>query len=58
MLRDRQEILAVGEFAVFLATWIVVVWGAIAHYQHREHLLPGDSVASSRGLESDNSIRE
>ena len=53
MLKDRQEILAVGELTLFLATWVAVVLGAIDHYRHREHLVPGDSVAAiQNGSES------
>ncbi len=53
MLKDRQEILAVGELALFLATWVAVILGAIDHYRQREHLLPADSVASFQGADSD-----
>ncbi len=52
MLKDRQEILVVGELALFLATWVAVIFGAIDHYRHREHLLPSDSVASFQGADS------
>ena len=58
MLKDRQEILAVGELALFLATWVAVVLGSINHYRHREHLVPGDSVAAIQGSTENGSERK
>ncbi|QEG34445.1 hypothetical protein [Bythopirellula goksoeyrii] len=58
MLKDRQEILAVGEFALFLATWVAVILGAVNHYRHSEHLVSGDSVASYKGTDSDENSQE
>ena len=58
MLKDRQEILAVGELARLIATWVVVILGAIDHYRHREHLLPGDSVAAIQGSDESPSDRK
>lgn len=51
MLKDRQEILAVGELALFVAVWCAAAWGAIDSYRHREKLVTGNSVASSTVIE-------
>jgi hypothetical protein len=49
MLKDRQEILAVGELALFLATWFATVWAAVDHF--RQNDLSGNSIASSHRIE-------
>jgi hypothetical protein len=49
MLKDRQEILAVGELALFLATWFATVWAAVDHF--RQNDLSGNNIASSHRIE-------
>lgn len=49
MLKDRQEILAVGELALFLVTWFATVWAAVDHFRHND--LSGNSLASSQRIE-------
>ena len=49
MLRDRQEILAVGELALFLATWFATLWAAVDHF--RQNDLAGNNIASSSRIE-------
>jgi hypothetical protein len=49
MLRDRQEILAVGELALFLATWFATLWAAVDHFRGND--FAGNSIASSSRIE-------
>lgn len=49
MLKDRHEILAVGELALFLATWFATVWAAVDHF--RQNDLSGNNLASSQRIE-------
>ena len=49
MLRDRQEILAVGELALFLATWFATLWAAVDHFRGND--FAGNSIASSNRIE-------
>ncbi len=49
MLKDRQEILAVGELALFLATWFATMWATVDHFRHND--LTGNNLASSQRIE-------
>jgi hypothetical protein len=49
MLKDRHEILAVGELALFLATWFATVWAAVDHFRHND--ISGNNLASSQRIE-------
>jgi hypothetical protein len=51
MLKDRQEILAVGELALFLATWFATVWAAVDHFRHGSEFVPGNDLASTSRIE-------
>jgi hypothetical protein len=51
MLKDRQEIMAVGELALFLATWFATVWAAVDHFRHNGEYVPGNNLASTSRVE-------
>lgn len=51
MLKDRQEILAVGEFALFLVTWLATVWAAVDHFRHNGEYVPGNNLAATSRFE-------
>ena len=51
MLKDRQEILAVGELALFLATWFATVWAAVDHFRQSSEYVPGNSLAATSRFE-------
>jgi hypothetical protein len=51
MLKDRQEILAVGELALFLATWFATMWAAVDHFRHGSEFVPGNNLAASTRFE-------
>jgi hypothetical protein len=46
MLKDRQEILAVGELAIFLSAWLLSATVAVDYYRQRENLVPANRVAA------------
>lgn len=47
MLKDRQEILAIGEFALFLAVWLTSLLAAWDSYRHGNQPVTGNNIASS-----------
>ena len=51
MLKDRQEILAVGELALFLATWFATVWAAVDHFRDNGDYVRGNSLAATSRFE-------
>jgi hypothetical protein len=51
MLKDRQEILAVGELVLFLATWFATVWAAVDHFRQNGEYVPGNNLAATSGYE-------
>jgi hypothetical protein len=51
MLKDRQEFLAVGELALFLATWFATVWAAVDHFRQSSEYVRGNSLAATSHLE-------
>lgn len=51
MLKDRQEILAVGELALFLATWFATVWAAVDHFRQGSEYVPGNNLAATSRYE-------
>jgi hypothetical protein len=51
MLKDRQEILAVGELALFLATWFATVWAAVDHFRASSEFVPGNNLAATSSFD-------
>ena len=51
MFKDRQEIMAVGELALFLATWFATVWAAVDHFRQGSEFVPGNNLASTSRIE-------
>ena len=51
MLKDRQEILAMGELVLFVAIWGISLWAAILHYRGGDQPTTGNSIASTNRIE-------
>lgn len=51
MLKDRQEILAVGELALFLVTWFATAWAAVDHFRHSGEYVRGNHLAATSSLD-------
>ena len=47
MQKDKQEIIAFGELAVFLLAWTLSVFAALGEYRGRENSGTGHGVAAS-----------
>lgn len=47
MLKDRQEILVVGELVLFLAAWVLGVAAAVDDYRIRTNAKAENNVAAS-----------
>ncbi|MGI9427815.1 MAG: hypothetical protein ACR2NM_04105 [Bythopirellula sp.] len=47
MLKDRQEILVVGELLLFLTAWVLGIAAAVDDYRVRTNAKAGNNVAAS-----------
>ena len=47
MLKDRQEILALGELVLLVAAWMAGILAVVDHCQDRNHVMARNNVASS-----------
>ena len=50
MRKDRREILAVGELALFLAAWMLGIFAAVEDYRNRLYPIPGNDIAATSNL--------
>jgi len=54
MLKDRQEILVVGELVLFLAAWVLGVIAAVDDYHVRTDGKAGNNVAATSNFSGSN----
>ena len=57
MLKDRQEILVVGELLLFLTAWVAGVVAAVDDYRVRTNAKADNNVAASSGAGGGASLR-
>ena len=54
LLKDRQEILVVGELVLFLVAWVLGIAAAVDDYRVRTNAKAGNSVAASSNATDSN----
>jgi hypothetical protein len=50
MQKDRQEILAIGELALFLAVWMLGIVAVVDEYRGRPNPNTGNEIAATSNL--------
>ncbi len=50
MQKDRREIIAIGELALFLAVWILGIVAVVDDYRGRAHHHAGNNIASTSNM--------